>query len=205
MNTDAWERTEKIGNTLENVLTDSAISVRMVALKRMRREKIPIRLAILSGWLHEEKDTNRVKTILDSLDAFGADDLRSLLERIVLDKTHAQSNRQVALTLFVRGLPEASAKRLLTLALSIEDSPVLAKAIRELGRYKAIDSDRFLHAKLKSLVAVVRAAAIEVLAERGVAAAGKSALTLLSDVDVRVRRAAAFAVGKLVDWVKPTM
>jgi len=195
-NSVAWGRTSQIGKALDKALGDSDVSVRMTALKRMRRENVPIAHSTLAAWLRTERHAERVKAILDALASFPMTDVRGLLERVVRDKTHAASNRLAALASLAGG-KQSSAERFFSLVRSIEDGPVLAAAIRELGRRKGAGSDAFLLAKLNSGDAGVRAAAISNLAERGTAAAAKTAVDLLSDRDVRVRRAAAFAVGKL--------
>ena len=195
-NSVAWGRTSQLGKALDKALGDGDVSVRMTALKRMRRENVPIAHSTLAAWLRTERHAERVKAILDALASFPTTDVRGLLERVVRDKTHAASNRLAALASLAGG-KQSSAERFFSLVRSIEDGPVLAAAIRELGRRKGAGSDAFLLAKLNSGDAGVRAAAISNLAERGTAAAAKTAVDLLSDRDVRVRRAAAFAVGKL--------
>jgi putative membrane-bound dehydrogenase-like protein len=195
-NSVAWERTTQIGTALDKALGDRDVSVRMTALKRMRRENVPIARSTLAAWLRTERHAEQTKAILEALATFSAADVREPLERVVRDKTHAVSNRLAALAALAGG-KQSSSEQFFTLIRSIEDGPVLAAAIREFGRRKAAGSEVFLLAKLNSRDAGVRAAAVSTLAERGTAAATKSAVDLLSDSDVRVRRAAAFAVGKL--------
>ena len=87
--------------------------------------------------------------------------------------------------------------RLLELAGALEDSPVLAEALRQLGRRSVRDSRALLLTKLSSTSADVRVAAIDALAELGIRESGDSVLKRLEDPELPVRRAAASALGKL--------
>ena len=192
-NTVAWSRTTVIAETLNRVLEDSDRMVRFAVLRGMQREKIPVRLAALTAWLKTERDPDRVAIILTSLRGQRVVDVQLHLEAVIRDQQHAPSNRLTALAL----LDETAADRLLVLAQSLEDGPVVADALRRMCKYPKLSAVPLLEQKLSSSDAAVRAAAIESFGELR-AIQGRGALAkLLKDPDVRVRGAAAGAAGKL--------
>jgi putative membrane-bound dehydrogenase-like protein len=196
-NTVAWERTEAIAAALTDTLGDPDRAVRLAVLRRMQREKVPAGLDALGRWLREEEDAGRLAAILDSLRDHPPAARRDLLETLVAGPKKTASARLAALALFADGLDEAGEKRLLDLAGALEDGPVLAEAIRQLGRRPRPDASHLLLAKLDSPDAPVRAAAVEAAAARGVTAAAGPVRQLLDDRDLGVRRAAAAAAGQL--------
>jgi putative membrane-bound dehydrogenase-like protein len=197
-NTEAWERTEAIGWALNRLLADPDRAVRLSTLRRMQREKVPVLLEALVNWLRfGERDPECVAAILESLRERPAAEVRELAEGIVRDDRHAPPNRLAALDLEVRGLDPASEGRLLDLARGLDDSPVLAEALRQLGKRPRLEGRTLLAGKLVSSHAEVRAAAAGALADLGARDAGEAVARLLGDPEVRVRQAAAGAVGRL--------
>jgi len=168
----------------------------------MQREKIPTSLPALAHWLRQEKDAERLKAILDSLRDHPANETRELLEPIVADAKSPAPSRLAALALWVTGLDGGSEGGLLALAEALDDGPVLAEALRQLGKRPKLQASSLLLTKLSSTEATVRAAAIEALAARNPASGGlkppnEQIARLLQDKDVAVVRAAAAAAGKL--------
>jgi putative membrane-bound dehydrogenase-like protein len=196
-NTVAWTRTEAIAQALDRVLADPDRAVRLAVLRRVQREKIPVRLATLGRWLEDEHQPDRVAVILASLHDQPAAEIRGYLEAVVRDRRHSPANRQAALALFVQGLEEAAPTPLLALAQALEDGPILAEALRRIGKYPQLPAAPVLTPRLKSPEAAVRAAAIEVLGELRAKEARDLVLPFLQDQDAQVRCAAAGAAGKL--------
>jgi putative membrane-bound dehydrogenase-like protein len=196
-NTVAWERTEAIGEALERVLADPDRAVGLAVLRRIQREKVPIRLATLGRWLQDEYHPDHVAAILASLADRPATEVRQNLEAVVRDRKHSPANRRAALAFFVGGLDETSPAPLLALAQVLEDGPILADALRRIGKYSKLPAAPVLTRKLSSPEAEVRAAAIEALGQLRAKEGRASLLALLQDKDVRVRRAAAGAAGQL--------
>jgi putative membrane-bound dehydrogenase-like protein len=200
----AWERTEAIAQALERTLADPNRAVRLAILRRMEREKVPVRAAVLATWLIDEQDAERAAAILSALRDQTSSDSRKYVEPVVRDTRHTTANRLAALAILLQGFG-ADADRLLALVRELEDGPVLAEALRRTTSYPKLDATAELLNHVKSREAEVRAAAIEALGERRCAEVRTSLLPLLRDSDVRVRRAAAGAAGKLgaMDAVEP--
>ncbi len=200
-NSIAWERTDPIAEALHRTLADPGPAVRLVVLRRMQRENIPTQLTALGDWLREEKEPERLGPVLEALREHPAQATRDLLESAAASSAKPASGRLTALALFAAGLDEAGEDRLLALANRLEDGPVLAEAVRQLGKRPRLKSGALLRNKLGSPEAAVRAAVLEALAELAPANAEVPPenvfLGLLEDRDVLVRRAAAFAAGKL--------
>jgi putative membrane-bound dehydrogenase-like protein len=198
-NTVAWERTAAIEQTLDRVLTDADHTLRLVVLRRMLREKIPTRLATIAAWLDSERDSAAVAVILESLREHPPAECREVLARLIAEPQQAPANRLTALGQMTAGVDEASAGRLLELAGAVEDGPVAAELIRQLGRHPRLNANTLLLAKLKSTATQVRTAAVDSLAELRIVEAGMPIRTLLDDREPLVRRAAALAAGRLAD------
>jgi putative membrane-bound dehydrogenase-like protein len=196
-NTVAWERTDAIGRALDKALGDPDLGVRLAVLRRMQREKIPVGLDALGRWLREEDDAQRLAAILESLREHPAAARRELLAGAVGSRKKPASARLAAQALLADGLDEAGEKRLLDLAGSLEEGPVLAEALRQVGSRPRLQASRLLLGKLDSSNAAVRAAAVEALAALHVTEAAEPVQALLADSDAAVRRAAAGAVGQL--------
>jgi len=196
-NTVTWEKTEAIAETLNGLLSDAERDLRLFVLRRIHREKVPVRLATLSGWLADEHQPDRVAALLISLGEQPAAEARRHLDAVVRDRRHSNPNRLAALTFITRGLDTASADPLLNLAEALEDGPVLAEALFRTGKYPKLPAAPLLLHKLNSPVAEVRAAAIEALGELRAPEGREPIVALLQDEEVRVRRAAAAAAGKL--------
>ena len=196
-NTLTWERTEAIEQALDEALAYADRTVHLPTLLRMQREKIPARLPTLAQWLKTEREEVAVAAILNSLQDHPAKTIRNSLEQAVREPGHATKNRLAALQLFVTGLDSTSRVQLLALANSLEDGPVLAELLRQLGQQTLLRSDALLLGKLRAPAPEVRAAAISSLAELNEDSAAASALMLLSDPVLQVRRAAAAATGTL--------
>jgi putative membrane-bound dehydrogenase-like protein len=200
-NTVAWERTTAIEQALDCALSDADPTVRAAALKRMQREKIPTRAATLGHWLSEERDPTHVAMILESGKTHSADAMRESLTEVVHAKEHAPANRLMALSLVAGGLNETSEGRLQELAGAVEDGPVLAELLRQLGKRPRLKPVPLLLSKASSPSAAVRAAVAETLAERKAIEGTDVVRRMLEDPDAGVRRAAAAAVGAL--GIKP--
>ena len=196
-NTMVWERTEAIAGALDRVLADPDRGLRLAVLRRMQREKVPVRLATLGRWLADEHQPDHVAAILTALSDQPAAEARRYLEAVVRDRRHSPANRLTALALFVGGLDGADPAPLLELAQALEDGPILADALRRIGKYPKLPAVALLTRKLSSPEAEVRAAAIEALGKLGATEGRAPLLALLRDKDVRVRRAAADAAGQL--------
>src|SRR5262249_5080441 len=126
-NTVAWERTSAIEKALDGVLGDRGPAVQLAVLKRMQREKIPARLATLGPRLREEENAERLMVLVDALREHPAGATRELLESVIGERKKPTSGRLAVLALFATGLDESSEQRLLVLARSLEDGPVLAE------------------------------------------------------------------------------
>jgi putative heme-binding domain-containing protein len=196
-NTVAWERTEAIERALDPVLSDPDRTVRLAVLRRMQREQIPTQLATLSRWLREEHEPERLAALFDSLRGHPAGATRDLLEGAIRERNNPPASRLAALALLAGGLEEASAGCLLTLAGDVEDGPVLAEVLRQLGKRPGLRASALLLDKLTARDPVVRAATVEALAALQAAEAAEPVRRLLEDQDVGVRRAAAAAAGRL--------
>jgi putative membrane-bound dehydrogenase-like protein len=180
-NTEGWQMTGVIGLALDRALADPDRSLRMFVLKRMQREKIPADLGPLVRWLKEERDGERVAAILASLRP-GPEGTEAV-EALIQDRAHTMPNRLAALDLLAKD-------RLLPVAAALEDSPVLADALRRL----TAEGKDLVRSKLASASADVRLAAVETWGRIG---DGGPLLPLLDDRDARVRAAAASAAGRL--------
>ncbi|HMF19846.1 MAG TPA: PVC-type heme-binding CxxCH protein, partial [Gemmataceae bacterium] len=100
----AWERTAAIEKALDNVLADPDRTVRLETLKRMRREKVPVRLESLQKWLSEDFHGERVAALLDCLPDYPLAKARSALVQVIGRKQHAPENRLRALNQFANRL-----------------------------------------------------------------------------------------------------
>jgi putative membrane-bound dehydrogenase-like protein len=196
-NTELWERTEAIAEAVDRVLADPDSALRPAVLRRMQREKVPVRLATLGRWLADERQPDHVAAILAALGDQPAAEARCYLEAVVRDRRHSPANRLAALALFAGGLDGAESAPLLELAQALEDGLILADALRRTGKYPKLPAVALLTRKLNSPEAQVRAAAIEALGELRAMEGRAPLLALLQDKDVRVRRAAAGAAGQL--------
>jgi putative heme-binding domain-containing protein len=163
----------------------------------MQRERIPTRVTTLGQWLREEHDATRVAMILESARAHPADPMRDYLAEVVRDQKHASANRLAALGLVAGGVTETSEGCLLELAGAVEDGPILAELLRQLGRRPRLQSVPLLLNKASSPSAAVRAAVAEALAELRTSKGNEPVRRMLEDPDAGVRRAAASAAGTL--------
>ena len=123
--------------------------------------------------------------------------MTSLLESILRDAAHTDKNRLTALKQWVGRLDANEQAQLVDLAEVIEDGPVLAHLLRELGQRPKLTCSPLLFKKLSSSRPEVRAAAIESLATLKVSEAGRKLPELLNDPEPNVRRVAAYAAGQL--------
>jgi putative membrane-bound dehydrogenase-like protein len=196
-NTVAWERTEAIEKALDKVLGDENKMVRLAVLHRMQREKIPVKLTTLGRWLREEEDPERLGAVLESVRSHPAGATRDLLLAVVGERKKPTANRFTALMLLAGGLDEASEPRLLELARALEDGPVLAAVVRELGKRPRLKASKLLLDKLNSSDPAVRAAAVDALAVLKISEAAVPIRKFLDDKDPGVRRSATAAAGTL--------
>jgi putative membrane-bound dehydrogenase-like protein len=192
-NTVAWERTDVIEKALDKVLADPDRAVRFDTLKRMRREKVPIRLATLQKWLSDDHHSQRVAAILDCLADYPFPKVRQALIQVIGQAEYASANRLKALNQFAA----AGDSDLLEVSTRLEDGPVLEESLRLLSKRPKLPPTSLLLRKTESPQSLVRAAAMQALADlRKKEGAAKVGL-LLKDADVQVRRAAASAAGLL--------
>ncbi len=196
-NTVAWERTGAIAAVLDHLLADPDRAVRMAVLRRMHRERIATRLASLGALLRIEHDPENVALILESLRDHPVDRSGELLRDVITDRTGSAANRLTALKILASAAVEAADSHFPGLLAALEDGPVLAEALRAVGRRHRLRDRSLLVTKLGSPDAAVRAAAVEAVADLGAADAAEPVRALLGDRDAGVRRAAVAAVGTL--------
>ncbi len=202
-NTERWERTEAIEKALDRWLTNDSHTERVVILKRMEREKVPVRLATLTQWLKVEKDIATTAALLTALPAQLTPEVRDALDSIVRREL-GPANRLTALTILMQEANANEPAILAKYAALLEDGDTLAAILRRLGAYpKYTEAGAVVASRLKSFDPRVRAAVIEALGELRATEGRESALQAIQDKDVRVRRAAIGAVGKLN--VKPAV
>lgn len=196
-NPETWERTAAIEQALDRSLDDPDPDTRVVVLARMKSEKVPVRLTSLSRWLNDEYEPGRAAAILAALGERPPAEVSALAGQVVRDRRHSVANRQVALAILIKGLQNDAPAALGALARSLEDDTVLADALRQLARFAKLPARSLAAAKVHSPNPDTRAAAIDVLGDMGAEEGRVAVLELLEDTDVRVRRAAAGAAGKL--------
>ncbi len=196
-NTVAWSRTEAICDALNRALADTSHQVRYAALTRMIREEVPIATAALGRWLDDDPEPDHAAIILEALEKKPAKDIFPLLDSFVRSKGQSDKNRLTALAMYTAGLDGANERQLTELAQSIDDGPVLAAVLVELGKRANVDCNALLLSKLDSQVAVVRAAAMTALAARDAQDAMPRIAALLNDQSAEVRLAAARAAGRM--------
>lgn len=196
-NSAKWERTEAIEAELDRLLGDKEVGVRLAVLQRVRREQVPTRIETLAGWLRQERDAGRVAVILDALAQHPPGATRATLVEVVRARDQSEANRLAALAPFVAGLDVSSENQLADLVAALDDGPVLAEALRQTGKRPRLTINPVLVTKMQSAQPVVRAAAIDALAERQATDARDAVSKLLDDPEPLVRRSAAAAAGKL--------
>jgi putative membrane-bound dehydrogenase-like protein len=193
----SWERTEKIEDALNQMLAHRDPRTRLAVLQSMRREQVPANPQALGQWLQEDIEPERVAAVLDVLRDHPAADVHKYLDTVIRNPLQTSANRLAALALFVQGRDEKHSDALISLSRELEDGPVLAELLRQLGRFSAIRSAPVLVSKLVSAEPEVRASAIETLGELRAVDGRARLLELLADQDPLVRRAAARAAGQL--------
>ncbi|MCA1685681.1 MAG: HEAT repeat domain-containing protein, partial [Planctomycetia bacterium] len=196
-NTVAWGRTEAIAGALDRALDDAGDDVRLAVLRRMIREKVPTRLATLRRLLGARPGSEEVAAIVESLRDHAASERPDVLAKIVADRSHTPANRLAALAIWPDDDQGTQPGKLLAMVDALDDGPVLAAAIRHLGKPSLPGATPRLVRALGSPDPGVRAAAVEVAAALGVSDASERVQELLADRDPGVRRAAASAAGTL--------
>jgi putative heme-binding domain-containing protein len=195
-NSVAWERTEAIERALDGALVGADRAGRLEVLRRMLREKVPVRGKTVARWLEEERDPATVGVLLAALRGRPGSETRSSLEAVLGDRKQTTANRLLAVSLFIDGLTGAES-RLPKVAAAVEDGPVLAELLRGAGARKVRAASKLVLSKLSSPSAAVRAAAVTAVADLDVSGAAAPVRKLLGDADAPVRSAAALAVGRL--------
>ncbi len=195
--TETWERTEAIADSLNQLLADVDFSVRAFVLKRLLREKVPLNVDTLAGWLQEETNADRVSAIVDALKTIPGEESRPLLRSVVVEQHRAERNRLEAFAAWIEPDEEPQQKQLLDLTTQVEDGPVLAAVINELGLHSVSEADDWLFSKLNSNEAEVRAASVRALAKHQQADLAKRLNSLLDDPDLSVQQEAVIATGRL--------
>ena len=193
----AWERTEAIEKALDKVLADPDRAVRLETLKRMRREKVPVRLESLQKWLAADFHAERVAALLDCLTDYPLNKARRAVIQVIARDEHTPENRLKALHQFASRLDAVNENLFLELVENLEDGPLLAEGMRALSKRPKLPSTSLLLKNTGSPEPLVRAAAMQALADLGRKEGADKVGTLLQDKDVRVRRAAAGAAGLL--------
>ena len=193
----AWERTDAIAAALNGILSHSQPEVRVAVLKQMLREKTLVNLEAIGSWLKDERDPARVAALLEALRDPPAAGVLAHLEPVIRSPLQSSDNRLTALALFVQGIDKERAGLLLALAEELDDGPILAEALRWIGKFPHPEAAPLLVGKLDSAKPEVRAAAIETLGELRAQEGREPLMRLLADRDPQVRRAAASAAGKL--------
>ena len=192
----AWERTDAIKRKLIEVfaLRDAgSAEIR----KQILREGVPIPVATLVACLSNESDEQRLAIVLNALKEQTDESIPGHFADLVRSKLPTNKSRLTALQYLVEDLNESNEEMLVAIAQSVEDGDVLAETINQIGSRANLNCNDFLLAKLSSKDGAVRSAAIRSLAVRKHAGAAASIEKLLDDTDVRVRRSAALAAGKL--------
>ena len=197
VNSEPWERTEAIESALDRALLDPAPAVRRAALRLAERERIPARPATLVRWLGEETAPESVAALLAALREAPAEVTREALAEVVRAPARGVENRLTALEILSRGLEPSNESLLAGVAGSLEDSPVLAACLRELGKRPGLGARGILERSLGRPPAEVRIAAVEAIAERGEKESSRALVGLLDDREPAVRAAAASALGRL--------
>ena len=195
-NSVAWDRTPTIDTALNASLGDPDLTVRAGILQGMLRENVPVQSAQLGMWLPQERDPGRVSLLLNALDRQPPTDALPLLRQIITVAGHTDENRLRALQAFVAQFNDGEPELLATLAVQVEDGPILAALIEELGQRPAVNVDALLLARLDSPQAIVRAAAVTALVERSNESVRERLPALLEDPDTAVVRAAAAAAAR---------
>jgi putative heme-binding domain-containing protein len=192
-----WARTDAIGAALNDLLIRLGPLERLTMLHRMQREKIPANLNAVGTWLGEENDAERVAALLEYLRSQPAAEMHRYLEPVIRNPAQTSANRLTALSLFLTGLDEQHASALLVLSEQLEDGPVLAEALRAIGRYRQLSVAEILIRNLRSTNAAVRAAAAATIGDMQITEGQEPLVLLLADDEPEVRRAAAGAAGAL--------
>ena len=206
-NTVAWQRTDVIEQTLDRVLADPNMDVRLDALQRMQREKVPTKLATLAAWLREKDHPVGQALVLTSLRDHPVEARRETLQAFITETRQLAPLRMTALSMWLEGLGAERESRLLALAASLENDRVLADVLRALTRRDEADSrpktevsDAVVSLVLRSTtsqLAAVRAAALEIIGTLRIAEGASCVPAFLGDKWPEVRLAAAFAAGQL--------
>jgi len=194
---DSWEKTGIIETSLDGALADPNPIVRLAALVQMRREAVPVKLSSLSAWLKTERDLERASQLLEALGDYPAADVVGLQEQVLRDRTYSAANRLTALAALSAELPAGDSDGLLEIGNSIEEGPVLAALLAELGSRPKTPAEVLLLERVFSSSAIVRAAAVDALTARKSDKLASHVVRMLEDDDAGVRRSAAVAAGVL--------
>ena len=87
----------------------------------------------LAGWIKQDDDPDRGDAILAAIAKQPPALVRSLGEETILTRRYEERNQFSALEIFVHGLDESNEARLLEIAERLEDGPVVANVLTELG------------------------------------------------------------------------
>ncbi|MEE2738547.1 MAG: HEAT repeat domain-containing protein [Planctomycetota bacterium] len=192
-----WEGTESIEQVMDQMLRHASLEIRHDTLIRMQRENIPAHRETLYEWLRDDHAERRITGILEVLRSRADQKDFPLLAMITVEDRFATSNRIDALGILRMAPLGVTEAMLLELAGLIEEPQVLTPLLRLLGEHDGQASRMFLLDQLDHPVAEIRLTAIDVLAKRGVKESAEQVHKMLSDADLRVRRAAAAALGDL--------
>ena len=200
-NTEAWERTAAIEKALDEALLHKDRDGRIAVLQQMQREKVPVRVATLEAMVQGESQAEREAVIIAALGEHSGEKARTLLYSMLIGKGDV-ANRLQALDLYLKKSgPRLRADLLDVAAATAEDgTTVAAEALRRLGDHAEGTPANLGHLVLrwmKSANAEVRASAIGTVRDLSGAGMEQALRDSLADKDVRVRRAAAAATGKL--------
>ena len=195
-NSVAWDLTDAIEKNLIDVFPNRDEDSAQVR-EQILREGVPIPIATLARCLAKESDDARLAVVLDAMKDNTDESIPGHFMEVLKSTIASETIRLTALGYLIADLDKANEQRLFDLAQSIEDGMVLAEVIQYLGSRPTLECDRYLVSKLQSKDGVVRSAAMHTLAVRKHDGVSQPTIDLLDDDDVRVRRAAVFAAGKL--------
>ncbi|HYV26605.1 MAG TPA: hypothetical protein VFA77_03670, partial [Candidatus Eisenbacteria bacterium] len=107
-NAESWERSAAIEKALDHTLADPDRGLRLAVLRRMEREKIPVRSETLTRWLRDEQESESVAAILSSLKEAPAETVRDAVDAVARQRAQSIGNRLAALEILGREPYESS-------------------------------------------------------------------------------------------------
>lgn len=192
-----WSRTATIVAALNRTLADRDFGVRGFALSRMLREDVQPDFDLLKKWLKAETDEKRLAGLLTALRASGSPEVAALMKHTVQRSDIPDASRLLALIDVIAAEKTLGADGLVELAIKMDDDPVLAALLNELGQRPKAKVDEILMSKLDARVPSVRAAAVRSLGRRKYPPARRLMVRYLKDLEPSVQLAAVDSAGLL--------